>query len=222
MQRLGVAARGTAAAVTRDVDFLTTSPTDKDAVRLFADVIGGEAHFPHERNLTALVGQAIKVLDDDHMWNVDVIFKVFGNTAQAVVDDAPRVEFQGGAAIRVMHPLHVLKSRLDNLHKLSAKQTDQGEAQLLYAIEVVRRMMPGVQQEQGESEVREWIKAVAHLARCDAGKKIAQRRAIHVADAIAAEATQCTGFHRHHLPRLLPLMSEARRVDVLGRSRGVG
>jgi hypothetical protein len=33
--------------------------------------------------------------------------------------------------------------------------------------------MPSVLQEQGEAEVRVWIKAIAHFAKFDAGKTIA-------------------------------------------------
>lgn len=63
MQRLGVAARGTAAAVTRDVDFLTTSPTDKDAVRLFADVILVRYYMPEGTDFAAVSDERLQEIE---------------------------------------------------------------------------------------------------------------------------------------------------------------
>lgn len=221
MARAGVCATGSTLAVTRDIDFLSASPVDIAAVRAFANALGGEVLLPHERNLTALVGQAVRAVDAEHVWNIDVVFKVFGNVAPRVIEAAPRVRLDDGAELLVMHPLHVLKSRLDNLYALREKQTPQGEAQLRYAIEVVRRLMPMVLRDLGESGVRVWIRAVARLARSDAGKKIATRRGIHVVDAIVPEATQCANFHRHHWPRLQKLRFEA-QICGSAVSHGLG
>lgn len=64
------------------------------AVHRFADAMGGEVLIPHERNLTALVGQAVMIIDDEHAWNVDVIFQVFGSDARAVMRVAPGAELE--------------------------------------------------------------------------------------------------------------------------------
>jgi len=141
--------------------------------------------------------------------------------ARATVRVAPEVEFEGGGALRMMHTLDALKSGLDNLHKLAEKQTEQGETQLRYAIEVARQTMSSVPQEGGGgAEVRGWIKSVAHFARSGAGTKLAQQRGIHVGDAIAPEAARCASYHRNSVPKLLPLMSEAHRDEIRGPVTG--
>ena len=78
-----------------------------------------------------------------------------------------------------MHPLDLLKSRLDNLHQLPEKQTDIGRAEL-----------------------------------GDAGRKVADRHGLHVADAIVPELVASTEFHQKKLPQLTTLMSPARKMAV--------
>jgi hypothetical protein len=95
------------------------------------------------------------------------------------------------AAFRVMHPLHVLRSRLLNLHKLPEKQNERGLMQLRLAIDVGREYLRGFAEQQpaaemasGRNPLQALVSEVERLARADAGRKLAQRYDTRVADAI--------------------------------------
>ncbi len=201
--------------VSSDVDFLAESAASVDAVRGLARALGGRAIFPKRRGaLTALVGQAVKVLDDDEVFNVDVLHRIFG------ADDGVRaraVELRlPEATFRVMHPLDVLKSRLDNLYGLPEKQNDLGKAQLRAAIEMVRGFqrdaIATVTAARGRRPVTlRFASFIEGLATGDAGKKVAARHEIHVADAIEPSAVPNREFRERKLPRLARWMSPERR-----------
>lgn len=206
-------------AVTRDVDFLALDATNRRAVECMAHALAGKAIFPHEKALTALLGQAVRELPGQNEWlNVDILCKVFQIGKEAVADWAVEVEWLG-ATIRAMHPLHVLMSRLHNLYKLQNKQDALGEAQLRGSIEVMRAFT----QEIGTMVIDDarargtrllYARKIEHLARLDAGRKVAQRHGIHVADAIEVEAIDHANFRNRKLPRLLPLMSAQRAREL--------
>jgi hypothetical protein len=206
--------------VSRDVDFLAASRADKASVRRLAKALGGHAAFPSERAaFTSLIGQAIRELSDDEVFNVDVLHRMWGAESEEVRARALRVE-DGELEYRVMHPLDVLKSRLDNLHGLAEKQNDLGKAQLVAAIEVTRAFL----REQAALEPREakrpatlrYAGFIATLASSDAGKKVAKKYGLHVADAIEPDAVRTKEFREKMLPRLVPLMSPARRKEISG------
>ena len=204
---------GAPAAISNDVDFLARSPAATARVRAFAKAMGGKAHFPNERALTALVGQAYLDISDEEYLNVDVLFKLVGLTADEVRRETVRFDV-GGTSFLVMHPLHVLRSRLVNLHKLPEKQNDKGELQLMLAVEVVREFLrrsvsaePAEQVATGRSPIQHYVNDIVMMARSDAGKKVAKRVGIHVADAIDPSLIPAGPFWDRAWPRIKPLMS---------------
>src|SRR5438105_11047386 len=109
-------------AVTKDADFLGTQAD----VRRLAVGLGGKAHFPHEKALTALMGQVTKDLPGNDYISIDVMFRLYGDiTTEAVRARAVAVELDG-VAFTVMHPMDVLQSRLENVHGIAEKQDEAG------------------------------------------------------------------------------------------------
>lgn len=212
--RYGIRLPARVASISNDVDFLARSAAATGRVEHFAAVLGGESHFPNERALTALVGQAYRRLSDDEFLNVDVLFKLIGLSAKEVRERAIQLTSTAGS-FWVMHPLHVLKSRLVNLYKLPEKQNEKGEMQLRLAIEVVRAFMGEKASEgtaadlaSGRSPVQRYVNSVVMMARSDAGKKVAKRAGIHVADAVDPSLFPAGPFWERRWPRIRPMMSE--------------
>jgi hypothetical protein len=119
----------------------------------------------------------------------------------------------------------VLQGRLENLHGLSAKQDEHGVAQLRLAVDVVRKFVGdiGSQESTGADKAGRPV-VLRHLARIeslslsDAGRKVAKRYGVHVADAIdPAPVRHIKPFVSKKLPQLLKLMSAARRAQLQGR-----
>jgi hypothetical protein len=201
--------------ITRDTDFLTQSSAAKASVEKFARAINGKASFPRRLALTALVGQVELAVSDDTYINVDVIFKLIGLDPAKVLARAVRVELPGATTFLVMHPFDLLKSRLANLHELRDKQNDKGAAQLRLGIDVARAYL----QEQaarysaaetgaGRSPIQPLVSEIEKLAIDDAGRKVANRWGVHVADAIDPSLIPAGAFWTRKWPGLEGLMSD--------------
>jgi hypothetical protein len=218
MSRYDVHAPEAFAFVSRDMDFLAHSAGDKAEVMRLAQVLGGQAVIPHEKALTALVGQAVRSLDGKQYINVDVVFKIYGANTELVRKAAVDVN-DADLLFRVMHPMDVLKSRLDNLYGLKEKQTPLGQVQLEAAIRVAQRFQRSIADEHpsnasARSPVLRFAKFIESLALSDAGRKVAERNRIFIADAIEPAAVEDVGFREQKLPQLLNMMSPDRRDEL--------
>jgi hypothetical protein len=206
------------AAISRDVDFLTDSPNARERVMRYAEALRGKTFFPSRRAITSLVGQAFLLLPDDEYINVDVLWRLVGLTAEQVRARAVTAE-RADLSFRVMHELHVLRSRLINLHELKEKQNEKGQLQLRLAIDVAREFLRSEavkfsieETGAGRSPLQPFFKEITKLARDDAGQKVAQRCGIHVADAIDPSLIPAGPFWDRQWPQLAHLMSPGYRA----------
>ena len=189
-----------------------------------AVLVGGQAHYPHEKALTALAGQVTKNLPGGDYVNIDVLFRLHGDvTTSALRARAASVEL-GAVSFKVLHPMDVLQGRLDNLYSLAEKQNEQGVAQLELAVTTLRAFI-AQEATRGRGDdvagrrpvVLKHLGRVAAMARSDAGRKVARRHKVHVADVLdARDLASAPEFIAKELPLLAPLMSRAwRRVQGL-------
>jgi hypothetical protein len=210
-----------AIAITKDVDLLGT----KADVERLAHGLDARAVFPHNVDRTMLVGQVLKDLPRGGYINIDVMSRVYGRiTVEAIAGRAVLAENPAGR-FRVMHPIDVLQGRLENVYGLSAKQDEHGLAQLRLAIDVARAFVCDIaSRETIDSEDSARPVVLRHLARLetlslsDAGRKVAKRYGVHVADAIDPRPVgHIQSFVSKKLPQLLKLMSAARRAELQRR-----
>lgn len=215
VQQFGLGVPAGFAAISNDMDFLARSRADTVSVKRFARIIKGHTLIPSERALTALVGQAVLDVSDDEFINIDVIFKVIGLTAAAVRKRAVRVA-DGASTFLVMHPIDVLHSRLANLHQLPEKKEAKNLMQLAMAIDVAREFLRAEAERQtgagkamalGRSPIQGYVSAIEKLAVEDAGRKVAARHGLHVADAIDPSLIPAGPFWAKRWPALRGLMS---------------
>jgi hypothetical protein len=126
--------------------------------------------------MTSLVGQAYLDISDDEFINVDVVHRVIGLTQEAVRQRMVGVDFED-VHFFVMHPLHVLNSRLANLHELAEKQNPKGVMQLSMAIDMAREyirfeaMARPQKATSGRSPIQPLVSEVERLALQDTGRK---------------------------------------------------
>jgi hypothetical protein len=212
MHRFGLTLPDGVAAISHDTDFLAPSAADRAVVDRFAKAIGGSAHYPHQKALTALVGQASLDISDEEAVNVDVIHTVLGLQAGQVRGRAVQATL-GKHVFLVMHPLDVLQSRLTNLYQLAEKQNPKGVMQLSMAIDAVREFLrhesvaaPLVGTAR-RSPLQGYVSAIERMAVQDAGRKVARRFDLHVADAIDPSLIPAGLFWTKRWPALRKLMS---------------
>ena len=218
VEHYGVAVPMGVAAISRDVDFLTNSPSSTESVMRYAAALHGKTFFPNRRAMTSLVGQAFLLLPDDEYINVDVLWNMIGLTAEQVRARAVTAH-RGAVSFRVMHELHVLRSRLINLYELKEKQNEKGQMQLRLAIEVAREFLRAEaakddieERRSGRSPLQPLFGEITKLACEDAGQKIAKRHGIHVADALDPSVIPMGPFWDRQWPHVAGLMSPAYRA----------
>lgn len=212
VQRYGLALPSGTVAVSADTDFLVPGSSDVEAVNRLAEVLHGKTFFPNKRALTALVGQAYLDVNDDEFINVDIVFRIIGLTQHEVRKRAVQVTY-GAARFFVLHPLDVLRSRLANLYQLAEKQNAKGVMQLALAIDVGREFLRDCAKTlpqragSGRSPLQPFVSEIERLALEDAGRKVAKRFGLHVADAIDPSLIPAGPFWRRKWPELSQLMS---------------
>jgi hypothetical protein len=207
-------------AISRDVDFFSSSPVNSAPLRAFARAIGGRAIVQPIEALTALIGSAVAPAADGGVYNVDLIHQVFGLDKTEIEKHAVEVPLADSAArIRVLHPVHVLQSRNANLHKLASKQDEIGRKQFALSISVARAYLEeradaiealhGLGEQQRQRAVLSAMHRVMEYASEDAARKNAQRHGLHIADAIPAWRIQSPSFWTGQWPHLRERMSPA-------------
>ncbi len=208
-----------AIAVTKDVDLLGKRA---DVTRL-ARGLDARCEFPNEHALTMLVGQVIKDLPDGNYISIDVLHRVYGDVTAAAIASRAVMAKNPAGRFRVMHPLDLLQGRLENLHGLIDKQDDHGVAQLRLAVDIARAFIRDIAAHETTGATNRsrpvtlrHVARIESLALTDAGRKVARRYGIHVADAIdPAPVLHIKPFASRKLPQLLKLMSKARRDELL-------
>lgn len=112
---------------------------------------------------------------------------------QAVWRESPEMEWKPGHRIRVMHPLHVLDSRVQNAVGLLETKGPHVVTQAIWAVDVAREAVRRVLQQPGESKrLGAMIRQVHNLARSRAGRQILREHGIEVLDAVPIEEIRAT------------------------------
>ncbi len=210
-------------AVTKDVDFIGTRA---DVERL-ARGLEAKAMFRHQRALTLLAGQVEKTLPGGDYINIDVLSRVYGNVSAASLAKRALLADSPAGSFRVMHPLDVLQGRLENLYGLVDKQDEHGIAQLQLAVGMVREFLRDITSQEAERQEAggrpaslRHVRRVEGLALSDAGRKIAKRYKIHVADAIdPVPFLHIQSFRAKKFPQLRRLMSSEWQAQVTAATR---
>lgn len=107
---------------------------------------------------------------------VDFMAGIVGVDSRAVERSAVEVEFDG-QALRIIHPLHLLQSKIANLYHLGAKRTEAGIEQARLAIEIAAAYL-----EQARLGRRERLKAIESI-----GKYAATAPARYAAEAFGLD-----------------------------------
>lgn len=215
--------------ISKDTDFLARSSNDLDRARIhqIAQKIGSsQVVIPSHTALTSLVGQIFKDLpesaeDEGGRINIDFVFQVIGTDTETVAKRSIKIQFNG-SEFSIMHPIDVLKSRIDNLHQLQEKKENpiNAENQILCAIRVMSKCLIETHDLEvpikGKRSVLLGLtNLITKIALSDAGRKISERHDLFAADAIEPFLIENKEFHEKRLPQILELMSPTRRNMIL-------
>jgi len=120
--------------VTADADFIGDSALAKDLARH----LGWQIWIPALDDATPQTGKVTHRTKSGEVKQVDFLSGVVGLTTKDLARRAIEVEMPDIGHLRVIHPIDVLDSRIQNLHLLPEKRTVAGIAQARLAVDVAR------------------------------------------------------------------------------------
>ncbi len=180
-------------AVTRDADLIGAL----DDAKQLASVLHGALIVPHERARTGLVAQVrLPVPDTDRHYNIDILQQLFAvgglrksaEFTRRARSRASVVKVSDIAQIRILHPLDVLASQVNNAAGLLDEKGEHVLTQARWAIAVARHALLQIAQRPTRDErPGSAAQEICRLARGAAGRKIFFAHGIEVFDAVPVE-----------------------------------
>jgi hypothetical protein len=203
------------AAVSKDADFIGV----REDVRRIAVGLKAAARYPHERMNTSIIGRVELDISDTEYIHIDVLNHVYGDISVKAVRARSYEASRGATTFRVMHPLDVLQGRLENVHGLREKQDEHGLEQLRLAVSMVRAFLldppDSAPASQDQRITLKHVQRIERMALSDAGRKLAKRYGVRVADALEFPGLlDHEDFVTEKLPQLMRLMSESRVQEL--------
>ncbi len=146
--------------VTADADFIG----DSALARRLGKELGWTTWIPTLDDATPQTGKVTRRLKNGTVKQVDFLSGVVGLTTKDLARRAVEVEIPGAGVLRVIHPIDVLDSRIQNLHALPEKRTRAGIAQARLAVDVARACIRQEIAEAGERAGLKLLERVADIA----------------------------------------------------------
>ncbi len=198
-----------ASGVTGDVDFIA----DSGLARELGERLGWKVWIPTLDDATPQTGRVSHRLRDGRVKQVDFLSGVIGLTTKDVARRAIRLELSGIGELRVMHPVDVLDSRIQNLQLLPEKRTEAGIAQASLAIEVVRAFLRQEITAHGERAGLKLLERIAAIAADIAAVRVFLLHGIDPLAAVPLEDFRTTpALHRVRWPQIVAEVEEKRET----------
>jgi hypothetical protein len=143
--------------VTADADFIGDSALARDLARC----LGWQIWIPALDDSTPQTGKVTHRTKNGEVKQVDFLSGVVGLTTKDLARRAIELEMPEIGHLRVIHPIDVLDSRIQNLHLLPEKRTDAGIAQARLAVGVARAF---IRQEVATRDERAGLKLLERVA----------------------------------------------------------
>ena len=143
--------------VTADADFIGDSKLAKDLARR----LGWQIWIPALDDATPQTGKVTHRTKSGQVKQVGFLSGVVGLTTKDLVRRAIEMEMPEIGHLRVIHPIDVLDSRIQNLHVLPEKRTDAGIAQGRLAVDVARAF---IRQEVATRDEKAGLKLLERVA----------------------------------------------------------
>lgn len=193
--------------VTADADFIGDSALAK---RLGKE-LGWTTWIPGLDDATPQTGKVTHRLRNGTVKQVDFLSGVVGLTTKDLVRRAVEMEVPGIGVLRVIHPIDVLDSRIQNLHLLPGKRTPAGIAQAMLAVDVARAAIRRELAEVSERAGLRLLERVAEIAADIAAVRVFLLYGVDPLLAVPLEDFRTTSaLHKARWPQILNAVAEKR------------
>jgi hypothetical protein len=200
---------GLANVVTVDADFIG----DAALARSLGRRLGWQTWIPAIDDATPQTGKVTHRLRSGAVKQVDFLSGVIGLTTKDLVRRAVELDVPEIGRVRVLHPIDVLDSRIQNLHLLTEKRTDAGVAQAWLAVDVVRAFLRQEIARRGERPGLKLLERIAAIAADIAAVRVFLLFGIDPLRAVPLEEFRTTStLHRVRWPQIVAEVGEKRET----------
>src|ERR1700730_7617861 len=196
-----------ASGVTADADFIGDSVLAKD----LAKRLGWQTWIPALDDSTPQTGKVTHRTRDGGVKQVDFLSGVVGLTTKDLARRAIELEVPDIGRLRVIHPIDVLDSRIQNLHLLPEKRTAAGIAQAWLAVDVALEFIRREVAARGERVGLKLLERVADIAADMAAVRVFLLYGIGPLKAVPLEDFRTTSaLHKVRWPQIVAEVGEKR------------
>ncbi len=189
-----------ASLITADADFIGDSVLAKE----LGKHLRWKTWIPEIDDPTPQTGKVTHRLSGGRVKQVDFLSGVAGLTTKDLARRAIEMDVPGTGRVRVIHPVDVLDSRIQNLHSLPEKRTEAGIAQAELAIHVVRTFIRRQIEERGERTGLKLLERVAAIAADIAAVRVFLLFGIDPLEAVPLEEFRTTSaLHKVRWPQIV-------------------
>jgi hypothetical protein len=193
--------------VTADVDFIGGSAL----ARKLGEALGWKWWVPSLDDVTEQSGKVTLRMPDNSIKQVAFLFAVTGLTTADVIRRAIEMHVPEIGTLRVMHPIDVLDSRIQNLLLIPGKRNEMGVAQAQLAVLVVRAFIREEIDVRGEKRALRLLERVVSLAESPGAIRIFLAHGIDPLTAIPNEDFRTTSsLHTKRWPQVTSRINEQR------------
>lgn len=194
------------AAVTADADFIG----DAALARKLGERLGWQCWIPGLDDATSQTGKVTSKLKDGSVKQVDFLSGVVGLATKDVVRRSSEMQVPGIGRLRVMHPIDVLDSRIQNLDLIPAKRTPMGIAQAVLAIAVARGWIKHEIQAEGERGALKLLERVVAIAEDIGAIRVFLLYGIDPLTAIPVDDFATSNLHTKRWPQIVERVTAQR------------
>ena len=198
-----------ASQVTADADFIGDSALAKDLGKR----LGWKTWIPAMDEVTPQTGKVTHRLAGGRVKQVDFLAGVVGLATKDLLRRAIEMEVPEIGRLKVIHPIDVLDSRIQNLHALPEKRTEAGIAQAILAVEVARTFIQQQVASRGERQGLRLLERVAAIAGDIAAVRVFLLYGIDPLQAVPIEELRTTSMlHTTRWPQIVAEVSAKRET----------
>lgn len=195
--------------VTADADFIG----DAALARALGSRLDWDIWIPALDDSTPQTGKVTHRTKTGGVKQVDFLSGVVGLTTKDLARRAIELEVPDIGPLRVIHPIDVLDSRIQNLHLLPEKRTAAGIAQARLAATVARAFIRREVASDGEKAGLKLLERVADIAGDIAAVRVFLLYGIDPLEAIPLEDFRTTSaLHRTRWPQIVREVEEKREL----------
>lgn len=193
--------------VTADADFIG----DAALATTLGKRLGWQTWIPSLDDSTPQTGKVTRRTRSGAVKQVDFLSGVAGLTTKDLARRAIEMDIPDIGRLRVIHPVDVLDSRIQNLHLLPEKRNDAGIAQARLALGVARAFIAREIATRGERPGLKLLERVAEMATDIAAVRVFLLYGIDPLEAVPLEQFRTTtALHKVRWPQILAEVTRKR------------